>query len=313
MPELPEVQAHAERLTDQFAGRILQRFVPITFTALKTAVPPPDEAYGKALERVGRRGKYLMLQFAPITFVIHLMQGGRLLIDEKQSPKPRGGQARFLFGTRTGDDDGTRTGGGHDDTRTGDGDGDDDDVGDGGRVPALLLTEQGTERRAGVWCVPTVSALTDPPLSKLGPEAMDLDPAALKRQFAEHPMRLHGFLRDQRSIAGLGRMLANEICHRAKISPFANTAKLSDADVANVHDAIHQAVEDGLAYERTRSDMSSSKDRPGRVHGRVGESCPVCADTIRSVTYSSYTVAYCPTCQTGAKVLADNTTSRFLK
>ena len=312
MPELPEVQAHAERLTDQFAGRILQRFVPITFTALKTAVPPPDEAYGKALERVGRRGKYLMLQFAPITFVIHLMQGGRLLIDEKQSPKPRGGQARFLFGTRTGDDDdtvgddGTRTGGGHDDTRTGDDD-------DGGRVPALLLTEQGTERRAGVWCVPTVSALTDPPLSKLGPEAMDLDPAALKRQFAEHPMRLHGFLRDQRSIAGLGRMLANEICHRAKISPFANTAKLSDADVANVHNAIHQAVEDGLAYERTRSDMSSSKDRPGRVHGRVGESCPVCADTIRSVTYSSYTVAYCPTCQTGAKVLADNTTSRFLK
>lgn len=313
MPELPEVQAHAERLTDQFAGRILQRFVPITFTALKTAVPPPDEAYGKALERVGRRGKYLMLQFAPITFVIHLMQGGRLLIDEKQSPKPRGGQARFLFGTRTGDDDdddtvgddGTRTGGGHDDTRTGDD--------DGGRVPALLLTEQGTERRAGVWCVPTVSALTDPPLSKLGPEAMDLDPAALKRQFAEHPMRLHGFLRDQRSIAGLGRMLANEICHRAKISPFANTAKLSDADVANVHNAIHQAVEDGLAYERTRSDMSSSKDRPGRVHGRVGESCPVCADTIRSVTYSSYTVAYCPTCQTGAKVLADNTTSRFLK
>lgn len=290
MPELPEVQAHAERLTDQFAGRILQRFVPITFTALKTAVPPPDEAYGKALERVGRRGKYLMLQFAPITFVIHLMQGGRLLIDEKQSPKPRGGQARFLFGARTG--------GGHD---------------DGGRGPALLLTEQGTERRAGVWCVRTVSALTDPPLSKLGPEAMDLDPAALKRQFAEHPMRLHGFLRDQRSIAGLGRMLANEICHRAKISPFANTAKLSDADVANVHDAIHQAVEDGLAYERTRSDMSSSKDRPGRVHGRVGESCPVCADTIRSVTYSSYTVAYCPTCQTGAKVLADNTTSRFLK
>lgn len=324
MPELPEVQAHAERLTDQFAGRILQRFVPITFTALKTAVPPPDEAYGKALERVGRRGKYLMLQFAPITFVIHLMQGGRLLIDEKQSPKPRGGQARFLFGTRTGDDDGdpvgddgTRTGSGHDDTRTGDGDVDgdvdDDDDGDGGRVPALLLTEQGTERRAGVWCVPTVSALTDPPLSKLGPEAMDLDPAALKLQFAEHPMRLHGFLRDQRSIAGLGRMLANEICHRAKISPFANTAKLSDADVANVHDAIHQAVEDGLAYERTRSDMSSSKDRPGRVHGRVGESCPVCADTIRSVTYSSYTVAYCPTCQTGAKVLADNTTSRFLK
>jgi formamidopyrimidine-DNA glycosylase len=83
--------------------------------------------------------------------------------------------------------------------------------------------------------------------------------------------------------------------------------------VERVVAAIHDAVEDGLAYERTRTDMSSSKDRPGRVHGRIGEACPVCGDTIRSVSYSSYTVAYCPTCQTGGKVLADNTTSRFLK
>ena len=74
-----------------------------------------------------------------------------------------------------------------------------------------------------------------------------------------------------------------------------------------------EANDDGLAYERTRSDMSSSADRPGRVHGRVGEACPVCGDTIRSVKYSGYTVAYCPTCQTDGKVLADNTTSRFLK
>jgi formamidopyrimidine-DNA glycosylase len=80
-----------------------------------------------------------------------------------------------------------------------------------------------------------------------------------------------------------------------------------------VRAAIHECVADGLAYERTRGDMSSSKDRPGAVHGRVGEACPVCGDTIRSVSYSGYTVAYCPTCQTGGKVLADNTTSKFLK
>ena len=126
-------------------------------------------------------------------------------------------------------------------------------------------------------------------------------------------MRLHGFLRDQKAIAGLGRMLANEICHRAKVSPFANTTKLTPDEVARVHAAINECVADGLAYERTRTDMSSSKDRPGNVHGRIGEACPVCGDTIRSVSYSSYTVAYCPTCQTGGKVLADNTTSRFLK
>jgi formamidopyrimidine-DNA glycosylase len=207
------------------------------------------------------------------------MQGGRLLVDEKQSAKPRGGQARFVF------DEG----------------------------PALLLTEQGTERRAGVWCIPSDDVLSVPPLSALGPEALSFDAPALKKQFGANPMRLHGFLRDQHAIAGLGRMLANEVCHRAKLSPFASTAKLTDADAADVVTAIQEAVEDGLTYERTRPDMSSSKDRPGRVHGRVGEACPVCGDTIRSVSYSSYTVAYCPTCQTGGKVLADNVTSKFLK
>jgi formamidopyrimidine-DNA glycosylase len=103
------------------------------------------------------------------------------------------------------------------------------------------------------------------------------------------------------------------VCHRARLSPFAMTGKLDLAAATAVHDAIHAAVDDGLAYERTRADMSSSKDRPGAVHGRVGEACPVCGDTVRAVEYTGYTVAYCPTCQTGGKVLADNTTSKFLK
>ena len=278
MPELPEVQAHAERLTEQFRGRSLTRFVPFNFTALKTAVPAPDAAYGLPLMEVGRRGKYLLLQFEPVTFVVHLMQGGRLLVDDKQSLKPRNGQARFVF------DDG----------------------------PALLLTEAGKERRAGVWCV-AADRIDGPPLDRLGPEALSLSADDLTARFAAHNMRLHGFLRDQHMIAGLGRMLANEVCHRAKVSPFAMTGKLGAEGAQAVHDAIHACVADGLAYERTRTDMSSSADRPGAVHGRAGEACPVCSDTIRSVSYSGYTVAYCPTCQTGGKVLADNTTSKFLK
>ena len=279
MPELPEVQAHAERLTDAYRGDALARFQPITFTALKTAVPAPDGAYGHPLERVGRRGKYLLMEFAPLTFIVHLMQGGRLKDDEKQSPKPRGGQARWRF--------------------------------EDGR--ALLLTEAGTERRAGVWCVPAGEELTSPPLVDLGPEAMEVTPAELATSFAEHPMRLHTFLRNQRCIAGIGRRLANEVCHRAKLSPFAATAKLGLAGAEKVVAAIHDAVDEGLEFERGRPDMSSSADRPGRVHKRTGEPCPVCGDTIREVQYSSYTVSYCPTCQTGGKVLADNTTSRFLK
>ena len=278
MPELPEVQAHAERLTTQFRTAVLQRFSPFNFTALKTAIPPPSDAYGLPLLSVDRRGKYLLLRFQPVTFVIHLMQGGRLVVDTKQSAKPRNGQARFLF------EEG----------------------------PALLLTEAGSERRAGVWCMAS-DALDGPPLSKLGPDALAVTPESLVADWATTNMRIHGYLRDQRNLAGIGRMLANEICHRAKLSPFAMTGKLGLVGAQAVVLALHEAIDEGLAYERTRSDMSSSADRPGRVHSRIGQDCPVCGDTIRSVKYSGYTVAYCPTCQTHGRPLADNTTSRFLK
>ena len=281
MPEMPEVQAHAERLTEDFGGTVLDKFLPLTFTALKTYSPQPDEAYGHPLQTVGRRGKYLLLQFEPVTFVVHLMQGGRLKLDPKQAAKPKGGQARWRFAD--------------------------------GR--ALMLTEAGTERRAGVWVLggPVDERLDQEPLDHLGPEALDVDIVRLRELLAAHPMRLHGWLRDQRIIAGMGRRLANEICHRAKISPFASTGKLDHDAVARLHAAIAACIDESLAYERTRDDMSSSKDRPGSVHHRKGEACPVCGDTIRAVEYSSYTVNYCPTCQTGGKVLADNTTSKFLK
>jgi len=279
MPEMPEVQAHAERLTAQFAGRVLERLQLLKFTALKTALPTPDEAYGHPLQRVGRRGKYLLLEFEPVTFAVHLMQGGRLLVDDKRAAKPRGGQARFVF------DDG----------------------------PALLLTEAGTERRAGIWCLPSDAALDSPPLDVLGPEADGVTPRELVERFDAKNQRIHGFLRDQRSIAGLGRRLANETCHRARISPFAMTGKLGLEGAERVVTAIRAAIDEGLEYERSRDDMSSSKDRPGGVHHRAGESCPVCGDEVRAVEYSGYTVNYCPTCQTGGKILADNTTSKFLK
>jgi formamidopyrimidine-DNA glycosylase len=278
VPEMPEVQAHAERLTEAYAGTDLARFRPLTFTALKTATPAPEAAQGQPLKEVGRRGKHLLLRFEPVTFVVHLMQGGRLKDDAKQAAKPRGGQARWSFAD--------------------------------GR--ALLLTEAGTERKAGVWVV-----AGDPegqvPLDDLGPEADTLSREDLGRLLGEHSMRLHGWLRDQRILAGLGRRLANEICHRAKLSPFATTGKLDDEAVDRLHAAMGDCIAESLAYERTRSDMSSSADRPGAVHHREGETCPVCGDSIRAVEYRSYTVNYCPTCQTGGKVLADNTTSRFLK
>jgi formamidopyrimidine-DNA glycosylase len=280
VPEMPEVQAHAERLTDAFAGAELERFLPLTFTALKTFSPAPEIAHGHPLVSVGRRGKHLLLRFEPATFVVHLMQGGRLKLDEKQAAKPRNGQARWRFAD--------------------------------GR--ALLLTEAGTERRAGVWLVAgDTDVESQEPLADLGPEAADVDRQTLGELLSEHSMRLHGWLRDQRIVAGLGRRLANEICHRARLSPFATTGKLDDDSVDRLHSAIGECIAESLADERKRSDMSSSAERPGAVHHREGEKCPVCGDTIRAVEYRSYTVNYCPTCQTAGKVLADNTTSKFLK
>ena len=278
MPELPEIQAHAERLGAAYAGRSLERFTPLAFTALKTAFPEPDAAYGHALVAVGRRGKHLLLDFGVVTFVVHLMQGGRLKPDEKQSLKPRNGQARWRF--------------------------------DDGR--ALLLTEAGSERKAGVWVVDGAPE-KQAPLLGLGPDADQVDQAALHALLREHGMRLHGFLRDQHLVAGLGRLLANEICHRARLSPFASTAKLDDVETRRLLTAMHECIAEGIAYERNLEEMSKSADRPAQVHHRTGESCPVCGDTVRAVEYVRYSVAYCPTCQTGGKILADNTTSKFLK
>ena len=294
MPELPEIQAHAERLAESFGGRVLERFEPLTFTALKTAVPDPSGAAGMTLAGVQRRGKHLLLRFSPagsegkpggadgsdggLTFVVHLMQGGRLVPDEKMSRKPRFGIARWRFEDS----------------------------------PAMLLTEAGTERKAGVWVVEG-DPFSQEPLDHLGPDADAVDRAAFAEALVARNQRIHGFLRDQHGVAGLGRMLANEICHRAKLSPFAMSAKLSDDEVDRLYAAMGDCIADALAHERTLSEMSKSADRVGAVHRRKGELCPVCGDTVRAVEYSSYEVDYCPTCQTDGKVLADRTTSKFLK
>ncbi len=287
MPELPEVAAHAERLSSAFSGASLARFQPLHPAALKTFDPRPAAAEGRTLAAVGHRGKYLLLRFggsggdgaAPdLTFVVHLMQAGRLRVDTQQTRKPRGGMARWTFADRD----------------------------------ALLLTEAGTERRAGVWLV-AGDPLEAEPLARLGPDAHAIGRDELAQRLAGVSERVHGFLRDQSHLAGIGRLLANEVLHAAGISPFANTSRLDGEAADRLHSAIGAAIERGLAAERLLEDMGRSADRPNDVHHRVGEECPACGDTVRAVEYRRYRVAYCPACQTGGKVLADNTTSRFLK
>ncbi len=279
MPELPELDAHAERLTASHSGAVLARFEPLSFTALKTYQPPPEAAVGKALDRVDRRGKHLLLRFGDLTYVVHLMQGGRLRPDTGRSRKPRGAVARWIF--------------------------------EGSHQP-LLLTEAGTERRAGVWVIQG-DAEQQPPLDTLGPEPDSIGVDQMSALLAEHPMRLHTFLRDQKILAGIGRRLANEICHRARLSPFARTAALGAEEVERLVAAIGETIAEGLADERAHDVMRPSRERIAAVHGRTGEACPVCGDVVREVAYRDYTVHYCATCQTDGRVLADNTTSKFLR
>lgn len=275
MPELPELTAHAERLTEALAGHTLERVEALSFTALKTFAPPPEQLVSEQLVAVERYGKYLVLRFPAAGFVVHLMQGGRLRLGES-GRRPRGGLFRWWF--------------------------------DGGE--ALLLTEPGTERRAGVWVVEG-DPQQAPPISEVGPDATDLDPAALGGRLRAPSARLHTALRDQSRLAGIGRRLANEICHRARLSPFTPTGSLGEAQVAAVAEALGACVEDSLAEERRRGDFGKAADRTSAVHGRTGRPCPVCGDVVREVAYRSYTVNYCATCQTGGRVLADNTYSKL--
>jgi formamidopyrimidine-DNA glycosylase len=284
MPEMPEVQAHAERMTAALAGATLDRFELLNFAALKTFDPPAEAAVGQRLRAVERRAKYLLLRFdGDLTHVVHLMQGGRLRLDPKRTKKPKLGLARWSFSqTPSGDD------------------------------AAWLLTEAGTERKAGVWAV-RGDPVPQPPLDDLGAEADQLSRAELAAMLGANSKRLHGLLRDQHALAGLGRMLANEICYEAALSPFANAAKLTSDEIDRLHATIGEVVKRATANERMLADIGSSSDRPSKVHNRSGEPCLDCDDTIRSVTYRRYTVYYCPTRQTGGKLLADNTTSRFLR
>ena len=312
MPEIPEIRAHAERLEALAAGEVLKRFEPLSFTALKTASPSPNDAVGWPLRSMNQRAKFLLLRFAPpleapageavagdsrtgnaecggdgLTFVVHLMQGGRLRVLEpgaKRPRRPRDGLARFEFESGLG----------------------------------LMLTEPGTQKRAGVWVLagdPTEEAVPAAinPLAGLGPEATEVDAAGMAELMAAHRGRLHNFLRDQRVISGLGRRLANEICHRAKLSPFAPTGRMDADGVEAVVDAIGAVVDESLAAERQLPQMSRSAERPSAVHSLTGEQCPVCGDVVRAVEYRDYSVNYCAGCQTSGRVLADNTTSKFLR
>jgi formamidopyrimidine-DNA glycosylase len=273
------MQALAERLGEAITGKVLEGVEPLGFSALKTVVPAPESLVGHAVQQVGRRAKYLVLDFgAPGRILIHLSQAGRLdLEDPPKRTRAKGSVVRLRFAD----------------------------------APAVLVREYGTERKAAWWVLPPDD---DGPLERLGPEP-DSDEFAELILHGDDRRRVHTLLRDQRSVSGVGRGYADDALWRAQLSPYASLASL-DADArARLLAAIRDVMRDGLERERTRSG-GLSQPKLGEhfeAHARYGSPCPRCAETLRRVSYESHEVTYCPHCQTGDKVLADRRMSRLVK
>ena len=279
MPELPEMQALAERLERAVGGAALTGFQALQFSALKTFDPDPRTLVGRTLLGVGRRGKYLVWDFGDdIRMLIHLSQGGRVDVEDppKNTTKAKQSVLRLQFEDR----------------------------------PSVLIKEFGTERKAGWW---VLGAGDDGPLERLGPEANGAEFAEWVRT-SDDRRRVHTILRDQRTVAGMGRGYTDDALHRAKLSPYASLASLDAAQRERLLDAIHAVLDEGLGHERQcKGGLPPKVGDHWVVHHRHGEPCPVCGDVMQRVSYESYEVTYCPTCQTEGKVLADRRLSRLLK
>jgi formamidopyrimidine-DNA glycosylase len=288
VPELPEMQALSERLDSLLVGMTLRRADLLGFSSLKTYAPTPESVLDHRLVSVRRRAKYLVWEFDDGTrIVLHLSQAGRL--DIEQPPKetrPRGAAVRLVF-TRGRDEP------------------DQSNIG-------VLVREYGTQRKVSWW---VVAPGDEGPLFGLGPEPGSEAFATLIRT-SNSTRRLTTDLRDQHVMSGIGRGWGDDILHRAKLSPFASLRSLSTEQRDGLLAAIDDVLGDALELERTRSGGLSEAKLGGRfkVHGRAEEPCPTpCGDTLRRVSFESYEMTYCPTCQTGGRQLADRRLSRLLK
>jgi formamidopyrimidine-DNA glycosylase len=276
MPELPEMQALAERLEEAVGGTALRRIEVLQFSALKTVAPGPDDLYGHSLESVTRRAKYLIFEFGAAKMLVHLSQGGRVDVEHPpKRTKPRGSVARFVF-----------------------------------EGAGILVKEFGHERKAAWWVLEPHDL---GPLEGLGPEPFSVEAEALIMS-GDDRRRLHTFLRDQRTIAGIGRGFGDDILHDASLSPFDRLESLSVEQRTALLESIRSVLTEGLKRERKRTGGLPTK-LSGRftVHGKNGEPCPRCSETMHHVSYESHEIVYCPACQTGGKILADRRMSRLLK
>jgi formamidopyrimidine-DNA glycosylase len=293
VPELPEVQALAESLDRRLTGRRVARLSLASVSALKTFDPPVASVEGRAVTGVGRHGKFLDLRMdaeagagaSPLHLVIHLGRAGwihwRDAVTERRLAQRGPLAARLHL--------------------------------EGGA--ALDVTEQGTEKRLAIHLVRDPDGV--PGVSRLGIDALDgrLDAQWLGGLLRGRPGTLKAALGDQSVIAGVGNAYSDEILHAARLSPFARADRLDAEALRRLWTALRETL--GSALERARAldiaELKDGKRQAMTVHGRTGQPCPVCGDTVREVSLATRSFQYCPTCQTGGRVYADRRMSRLLR
>jgi formamidopyrimidine-DNA glycosylase len=275
MPEYPEMEAWRRQLDDPVRAFPIVKAGPAHIATLKTYDPPLSALEGRRFEGVERRGKRLLFPTddGELVLLVHLMTAGRLkyLRAGEAGPKTPAFRLEFQGGAQ------------------------------------LVLTEAGAKKRAGVWLI--APEQVDAELEHLGPEAYGVGTERLAEICASESRRLHSLLRDQRALAGIGRAWANEILHRAQLSPYALTQDLTPDQVSRLADAIDSELARGLELR----ERGANDGRTYRVHRKLGEPCYACGTPIAQVDFEEHTIFYCPTCQTGGRILKDRRLSRLLR
>jgi formamidopyrimidine-DNA glycosylase len=281
MPELPEVEITARLLDSALRGAQIESALAPGINALKTFDPPLSELEGRRIDAVRRRGKHLIVEVSgELALLIHLMSAGRLqLYDKRAGPRDR--TSRLLVRLADGRE--------------------------------LRLREFGSKQAAWVKLLRAGELERDEALATLGPEAWPLPPPL--GDVLDAPRPLHTVLRDQRTIAGIGRSWVDEILWSAMLSPFKRGNDLDERERERLAAAIVQALEAALAHyeEVVRLPIPDKLPMPLQVHRHEGEECPRCATTLRAVHFEDYVIAYCPSCQTEGRVLKDRRLSRLLR
>jgi formamidopyrimidine-DNA glycosylase len=284
VPELPEVEALAADLRARVVGHHVDRVDVSAINALKTFDPPPSALRGREVTGAGRHGKFLDLVLDDLHLITHLARAGWLHYRDAMPTTPlKPGKGPIALRVRL------DSGGGFD------------------------LTEQGTQKKLAVYLVTDPKSV--PGIARLGPDALASNLDTFAARIRSRRGQLKGVLTDQEVLAGIGNAYSDEILHRARVSPFAISDRLTDAQMATLYEATQAELADAVARSvgQGAASLKGEKRSGLEVHARTGLPCPVCGDLVREVSFADSSLQYCATCQTGGKPLADRRMSKLLR